>query len=254
LGSGIVGLAIPETTSTEETAAIVSQQDASPGFQEALRSLAASILLSHAERPPRKIVVTSSVPQEGKTFLIGHLGITFAQSGASTVMVECDLRKPRLADRFGKGNQGGLSLFLSGGAFPDVVETDVENLNIICAGPKPPNPMALLGSKRMSDFLKVLSEKFQFVLIDTPPVLTVSDARILASRADGLILVVRAGETPRHLIERASYQIKSSGGNLLGTALTQVKAGTSGYGFYGRYYADQSYYTDQMKPQWVQPE
>ena len=99
----------------------------------------------------------------------------------------------------------------------------------------------------MTKLLKLLSERFQFILIDTPPVLTVSDARVLAARADGLILVVRAGETPRQLIERALIQIKNSGGNLLGTALTFSKSNASGYGVYGRYYADSSYYTDVAK-------
>ena len=127
------------------------------------------------------------------------------------------------------------------------METDVENLHLVCSGPKPPNPVALLGSKRMSDFLALLKNKFQFILLDMPPVLTVSDARVVAGKVDGVIMVVKAAETPRQLVSRACEQVKSAGGVLLGTVLTGVDPGLSSYGSYAGYYMDASYYTDSSK-------
>ena len=135
--SGVVHIVPQRTASAMQDSRVFSQHVYSPGFQESLRDLAASILLSHAERPPQKILITSSVPKEGKSFLVAHLGVTLAQSGASTIMVESDLRKPRLASRFGNESTAGLSLFLAGSTFPEILETGVENLHLICAGPRP---------------------------------------------------------------------------------------------------------------------
>ncbi len=243
-----VQLSIPGEQGTALTRS-TSLGEFSVGAQESYRTLAASVLLSRAERPPQTIVVTSSVPQEGKSSLTANLGTTLAQSGASTVMVECDLRKPRLARQFGLFKTEGLTLYLSGGSLPDIVETGVENLHLVCSGPKPPNPVALLGSQRMMEFLALLAKRFQFILLDTPPVLTVSDARIIAGKVDGVIMVVRAAETPRQLVSRACEQLKSAGGVLLGTVLTGVERGLSSYsyGSYSGYYMDSSYYTDSSK-------
>lgn len=224
--------------------AAISVEKFPGGVKEAYQSLVASLLLSCPGRPPQRIVITSAVPKEGKTLLTAHLGITLAQSGASTVLVECDMRKPRLALQFGVESPCGLSLFLSGGHLPEIMASAVENLYIVCSGPQPPNPSALLNSGRMIELLDLLAKKFKFVLVDTPPVLTVADARMIVSEVDGVILAVRSGRTPRQLVRRASSHIQNAGGNLVGTVLTFADSSFSGYGRYSRHYADSSYYTD----------
>jgi polysaccharide biosynthesis transport protein len=214
--------------------------------REAFRTICATILISDAEIP-RTILVTSSVPGEGKTSVVAQLGRAFAESGASTVVVELDLRKPRLAEELGVEAHQGISLFLSGhtngAVMPEIVATSTKNLFLIPCGPKPPNPIALLGSERLSKLLTQLREDFKIVLIDTPPVLTVADARVLSSKVDGVVLVVEAGKTPRDLVERARSQLVSAGANVLGMALNRVNSDPSQFSFYEKYYHDETYYS-----------
>jgi polysaccharide biosynthesis transport protein len=214
--------------------------------REAFRTICATILISDSEIP-RTILVTSSVPGEGKTSIVAQLGRAFAESGASTVMIELDLRKPRLAEEVGVEARQGVSLFLSGhtnGAIlPEIVATSTKNLFVIPCGPKPPNPIALLGSERLSKLLTQLRQDFKIVLIDSPPVLTVADARVLSSKVDGVVLVVQAGRTPRDLVERAKIQLYNAGGNLLGVALNRVSTDHSRFASYDKYYHDETYYS-----------
>ena len=218
-----------------------------PAAREAFRALCASILLSDSATP-RTILVTSAVPGEGKTTMVEYLGKAFAESGAKTVLVELDMRKPKLAGRFQleqmDGAQGA-SLFLAGhaskGSAP-IVATATANLFLLPAGPKPPNPIALLSSERLTDLLAHLKSEFRFVLIDSPPILTVADARVIGPQVDGVVLVAKAKQTPRELIDRARTQIMSAGARMLGCALNGVESHNDFYPYYNRYYND-SYFT-----------
>ncbi len=218
-----------------------------PAAREAFRAMCASILLSDSATP-RTILVTSAVPGEGKTTMVEYLGKAFAESGAKTVLVELDMRKPKLASRFQvepmDGAQGA-SLFLAGhapkGSAP-IMATATANLFLLPAGPKPPNPIALLSSERLTDLLAHLKSEFRFVLIDSPPILTVADARVIGPQVDGVVLVAKAKQTPRELIDRARTQIMSAGARLLGCALNGVESHNDFYPYYNRYYND-SYYT-----------
>jgi polysaccharide biosynthesis transport protein len=208
-----------------------------PEVAEAMRDVCASILLSQSDRPLRVIVVTSATPSEGKTTIVGEMGRALAESGARTLLVEADLRKPLLAKSFGIDEGEGLSLFLSGQTpSPRVCETEQPNLFLVPAGPRPPNPVALLGSDRMTTFIQQMASAFRFVLLDTPPILAVADARVIGAKADGLVLVARARKTPKSLILRARTILHNSGINLLGLVLNDVDTDDLQSMYYRQYY------------------
>jgi polysaccharide biosynthesis transport protein len=212
-----------------------------PVGAEAIRSLCASILLSRSERPPRLLVITSALPGEGKTTVATELGRALSESGARTLLVECDLRRSRLAEAFGVGEAGGLSLFLSGHiAKVTVHQTPHENLFVVAAGPAAPNPVALLNSDKMSAFLREMASSYQFVIMDAPPVLPMADARVLGAKADGVVLIVRAGSTSRSLLRRVRSVLDASGASVLGAVLNGVDVrdiDSSYYSYYEQYNA-----------------
>lgn len=212
-----------------------------PVSAEAIRSLCASILLSRSERPPRVLVVTSTLPGEGKTTVATELGRALAESGARTLLVECDLRRSKLAEAFGVGEAGGLSLFLSG-HIPKVTihPTPLDALFVVAAGPAAPNPVALLNSEKMTAFIREMGSSFQFVIMDAPPVLPMADARVLGAKADGVVLIVRAGRTSRSLLRRVRSVLDASGASVLGAVLNGVDVrdmDTSYYSYYDQYNA-----------------
>lgn len=208
--------------------------------RESYRSIFASLLLSRAEKPARSVLVTSAIPQEGKTTMLTNLGATLAETGVRTLLIDADFRNPSLSGRFGVGNGKGLSVYLAGGEL-DIRETNLPNLFILPAGPFPPNPVALFASSRFAEALLVLQQQFQFVLVDSPPVLSVADALIVASKVDGVILVVKAGQTPRDIISRANLQLVRSGARVLGAAANYVDLKNPEYHYYRKYYAHKSY-------------
>jgi capsular exopolysaccharide synthesis family protein len=178
------------------------------------------------------------LPGEGKTTVVAEIGRALAQSGAKTLLVEADMRKPALAGLFGVAEDRALSLYLSGHVTsPFIFETEQPNLLVIPAGPNPPNPLALLGSERMNTFLRAATEQFRFVLLDTPPVLAVADARILSARTDGVVLVSRARSTSKNLVSRAKAVLENSGANVLGLVLTHVDLRDVEGAYYRHYYS-----------------
>lgn len=207
---------------------------------EAVRSLCASILLSRAERPPRVIVVTSAVSGEGKTTVAMQLGRALAETGGRTLLIECDMRRPSVARHFGLSEAGGLSLFLSGHtAQPTLHRIEGSELCVVSAGPVAPNPVALLNSDRMARFLADAAAEFRFVIVDTPPALSIADARIVSARADGVVIVTRANDTPQHIVRRALAVLRGSGAPLLGTVLNAAPLTGLERSYY-RYYAESS--------------
>jgi len=207
---------------------------------EAIRNVCASILLSQSDRELRVIVITSAVPEEGKTTIIGQVARALADSGARTLLVDSDLRNPGLSRNFGVSGENGLSLFLAGHVSPSprIHKTDTENLFLVGAGPQPPNPAALFNSDRMSLFLKEMASTagYRFVLLDAPPVLPVADARVLCSKADGVVMVVRARRTARNLLLRARDILDNSGANLLGIVLNGADNDDQESSYYRNYY------------------
>lgn len=211
-------------------------------FAEAFRSLRTSVLLSHAERPPRTILFTSSSPGEGKTTTAVNTAISLTQTGARVMLIDGDLRKPGLHKMLNINHQPGLSTYLTRGITIDsvIVPNRIENLWIIPSGPVPPNPSELLSSRKMREAVKVLSERYDFVILDSPPVST-PDALILSTMVDGVILVIQCGETPRELVQRAKQSLEDVNAKIFGVVLNRMDVGQDGYYYYyyRYYYADE---------------
>jgi capsular exopolysaccharide synthesis family protein len=208
--------------------------------RESYRSLCASLLLSKAEKPASCILITSAIPREGKTTTSANLGVTLAETGAPTLLIDSDFRNPSLSGRFGAVNGKGLSVHLAGGEI-DIRETELPNLYILPAGPTPPNPVALFTASRFSETLARLRQRFQFILIDSPPVLSLAESSIIASKVDGVILVVKAADTPTEIVTRANTQLIRSGACVLGAAVNHLDLRHPEYSYFSKYYFDERY-------------
>ncbi len=204
---------------------------------EAYRALRTSLLLSRAGGI-KSIVVTSAAPKEGKTTLASNLAIALAQLDRQVVLVDGDLYNPRLHEIFGVSNRLGLASVLAGQVhFLEVfTATRVPGVTLVPAGPTPPDPSVLLASDSMSHFLTALGSTFDFVVIDSPPVGAVTDAVLLGTQSDGVILCVRAGNTPREVSAGARDKLMWSGVRILGVALTMAEDETRRADYYDTYY------------------
>jgi polysaccharide biosynthesis transport protein len=213
---------------------------------EAYRGLRTSIMFTAVEHKRKVLLFTSSGPKEGKTTTAVNLAIVMAQSGEKTLLLDADLRQPRIEKTFGIKTEHGLSEILAAGESIDaaVHHTEVQNLDVIACGAIPPNPSELLGSKKMEALLEELEKKYDRIIIDSPPVLAVTDAVVLAGKVDGTILVVKCGETHRNAALQSKEILGSvESSNVIGAVLNMVeKNQTSGYyyyyGKYGKYGQD----------------
>lgn len=203
---------------------------------EAYRTLRTNLMFSQSVRL-RTMVVTSAGPADGKTTTSSNVAATFAQQGMRVVLVDCDLRRPRIHEVFGLNKEPGLSQLILGynGVEEVIRPSGVENLSIISSGTPPPNPSELLGSERMMSVLRDLRDSFDLVVLDTPPVLLAPEASVLAAGADGVVLVVRAGVTQRAAAQDAAQQLHTVGANLVGTVLNDPDAKLPGYSSYYAY-------------------
>lgn len=204
---------------------------------ESFRSLRTSILLSAAERPPRVILVASALPEEGKTTISCNLAISLAQLGRHVLLIDSDLRRPAANKLFNLTREVGIVNCLTGQReLRDVVQpSGTDGLDVLVCGPIPPNPAELLSSEKMEKLLAQARETYDFVIMDSPPVLRVADARVLARLTDGVVLVVRS-TTPRDVALRAQAYIQSAGGWTLGAVLNSVDISADS-GYYYSYYA-----------------
>jgi capsular exopolysaccharide synthesis family protein len=221
------------------TTALAMITDARSPITESYRHLRTSLLLSSAGKPPKTILITSSQPAEGKTTTGINTAFMLAQTGAEVLMIDCDLRRPRLHAQFGVPNTKGLTTWLSGEKNIDglVQQCDREpNLKVLTSGPVPPNPAELLGSEEMRKLLGVLSEKYAHIVIDSPPAISFTDASILSTMVDGVILVVHGGRSSRAVVRRAKQQLLDVGAHIFGVVLNNVKVETHDY-YYSRYYS-----------------
>ena len=211
---------------------------------EAYRSLRTSILLSHSDKRPQKILVTSALVSEGKTTTAINTAVVMAQTGARTIMMDLDMRRPSLGRIFGINGKAGMSNFLSGNAdmASQIRNTPFPNLYILPAGPSPPNPAELIGSKRMKGALALLEQYFEYIVIDSPPVLSVTDPLVVSRHVDGVIFVIHGGKTHRDALRKASESIVNVGGRILGAVINNVNIQSSEYSYYYRYYYHDHYY------------
>lgn len=206
---------------------------------EDYRTVRTSILFSHADSSPKTIAFTSTVPQEGKSATISNLAVSFAQLEGRVLLVDADLRKPRLSKIFNLRNTTGLSSFLAGkSGYEEVIQkTSIENVWTIPSGPHPPNPAELLNSKAMKELLARAKDEFSVVLLDTPPVLAVIDPVIISSLVDSTVFVVRAGKTTRRSLQRAVEEVRKSKADVMGVVFNEVRMGRQSIGtpFYHYY-------------------
>ena len=225
--------------------AMVSLEDNRSATAEAYRHLRTSLLFSSAGKPPQTILITSSQPSEGKTTTAINTAITLAQSGADVVIIDCDLRRPRLHSHFAMENGHGLTNYLSGEKNTDNLLKPFEGLpklKVITSGPIPPNPAELLSSNEMKNLLQFLKGQYNHVIIDSPPAISFTDAAILSTLVDGVILVAMAGKSSLHLIRRFKQRLSTIGARIYGVVLNGVKLNSVEYNYYGYGYTS-DYYT-----------
>jgi succinoglycan biosynthesis transport protein ExoP len=213
-------------------------------LSEAYRNIRTSILLSFSGKPPKKIAISSPNPAEGKTTTAINTAITLAQTGAQVLIIEADLRKPRIHKIFEQENGLGLSNFLSGHAelHSIIRKTKIPNLCYILSGPIPPNPSELLSSFVFKGMIECLGEQFDHIILDAPPILGFADAVILSTFVDGVILVVQGGKTPRETLQRAKDVLFQVNARILGVVINRVNIRRSRYDGYGYYYYRYQYY------------
>ena len=216
--------------------ALVALEDNRSAVAEAYRHLRTSLLFSSAGKPPQTILITSSQPAEGKTTTAINTAITLAQSGAEVVIIDCDLRRPRLHSHFGLENSSGLTNYLSGDRNTENLLKPFPNmpqLKIVTSGPIPPNPAELLSSNEMKNLLQFLKGNFQHVIIDSPPAISFTDAAILSTLVDGVVLVAMAGKSSIHLMRRFKQRLSNIGARIYGVVLNGVKTNSTEYAYYG---------------------
>jgi capsular exopolysaccharide synthesis family protein len=228
-------------TSKEGRAELVSHNMPQSQMSEAFRALRTSLLLSQADHPPQVILMTSALPREGKTTAAVNLAVTLAQLGDKTLLVDADLRKPGInrALSLVDGKHAGLSSYLAGVSSLDLITVPhpaITNLDAIPTGPIPPNPADLLSSRRLTELISELRTRYKFVVIDSPPVMAATDAVILSVLVDGVLMVVRSGETPKEAFTRTRDLLVGVKCHMLGVVLNAVDASSPDYYYSYRYY------------------
>jgi non-specific protein-tyrosine kinase len=211
---------------------LITLTDPRSAAAEAYRTLRTNLMFSSIEQPIQTLLVTSVSESEHKSVTLANLAVTFAQSGHRTILVDCDLHRPSQHDIWGISNDYGLTTMMleqAAMSTPPLAETGVEELAILPSGPLPPIPADVLSSQRMNEIIGVLKARADYVLFDSPPVLAASDAALLGSKLDGVLLVIRAGHTRRDHVARAKEALEQINVRLIGTVLTNApreRAGT----------------------------
>ena len=216
---------------------LVPHTDARSPIAESYRAFRTSLLLASANSP-KVIVITSSFAREGKTTTSVNLATVLAQMGKPVLLLDADLRRPRLQKVFqGKMNLGLVNYLAANIPLDDIIQpTEVPNLSVVLSGPIPPNPSELLASDRMKHLIAEMRSKYAYVIFDSPPVLAVTDAIVLAAAADGVVLTVHGGKTPRELVQRSSERLRQANIPVLGALLNNLDLHQYGYTYKKGYY------------------
>lgn len=222
---------------SETKAELVTLHSPQSMASEAYRGIRTSVLFSSVESIPKAILISSSGPKEGKTITATNLAIAMAQSGSKVIILDCDLRKPKIHEVFGISRDQGVTNLLVGNS--DIKEaifhTEIRKLDVIPCGPIPPNPSELLGSKRMLSFLKILRKTYARIIIDSAPITVFTDGVVLSKHVDGVVLVVRANDTAREIAQDGVSHLQNVGAHILGAILNGVDMDRYGY-YYNQYY------------------
>ncbi|HXF42498.1 MAG TPA: polysaccharide biosynthesis tyrosine autokinase [Pyrinomonadaceae bacterium] len=222
------------------TALVTLEEQQSP-MAEAYRHLRTSLLFSSAGKPPQSILITSSQPAEGKTTTAVNTAITLAQAGVDVIIVDCDLRRPRLHNYFDLENSKGLTNYLSGDKNTEnLIKScrDLPRLKVITSGPIPPNPAELLSSNEMRNLIQFLRSRYKHIIIDSPPAISFTDAAILSTIVDGVVIVAMAGKSSLHLMRRFKQRLTTIGARIYGVVLNGLKSNSIEYEYYSSSYYD----------------
>jgi polysaccharide biosynthesis transport protein len=235
--------------SSKEAVELVTQVRPQSQMAESYRALRTSLLLSNLGSPPKVIMVTSALPQEGKTTTSINCGVVLAQKGVRVLLIDADLRRPSIHKTLGMGPRSGLSNVLTGSGTLDQAitrSTILPNLYILPAGTPPPNPAELLASGNMRDVLAQLREQYDHIVVDTPPSLSVTDAVVLSPRADAVLLVIRSGKTTKQALRRARDILAQVNAKVVGVLLNAVDLSSPDYYYYYEYQGKYAgYYRDE---------
>ena len=216
---------------------LIAHNDLKNPATEAYRVIRTSIQFAQAGKELKTLAVTSCIPNDGKSMTAANLAVVLTQAGKSVLLIDCDMRNPTVHKNFNLSNKVGLSSCISmGTALSDAVQkTSIEGLYALTGGVIPPNPSELLGSEQMKNVLQRAKEQYDYVLIDTPPVMPVTDALIVSRFVDGMILVIASAEVKVEMARDVKNQLVNAGANILGVVLNKVRSEHHGYG-YGYYY------------------
>lgn len=212
-------------TIEKNTSPLIALSDPRSPAAEAYRALRTNIMFSSLDQPLRTLLATSTAADEGKSTTIANLAVTMAQSEQRVILVDCDLRRPSLHTLFGLPQEPGLTTMIldQSGGDPPLQRTQVPGLLLLSSGPLPPRPADILGSKRMEAMIAQLRSLADIVLFDTPPVIAVTDAAVLATRVDGVLLVLQAGRTRRDRAREARALLDKVKANIVGVVLNNAK-------------------------------
>lgn len=216
---------------------LIAHNDLKNPATEAYRVIRTSIQFAQAGKELKTLAVTSCIPNDGKSMTAANLAVVLTQAGKSVLLIDCDMRNPTVHKNFNLSNKVGLSSCISmGTALSDAVQkTSIEGLYALTGGVIPPNPSELLGSEQMKNVLQRAKEQYDYVLIDTPPVMPFTDALIVSRFVDGMILVIASAEIKVEMARDVKNQLQHAGANILGVVLNKVRSEHHGYG-YGYYY------------------
>jgi len=251
LGISVLGV-IPLLESKEESIIDLILKEPKSVYAESYKTIRTSILLSFADNPPKNVLITSMSQEEGKTVTSVNLAIAFARLGHSVLLVDADLRKPSVHTIFNLNNLSGLSTYLAGATndLEVIFKEPLSNLTVIPSGPIPPNPSELLGSSRMHDLISNIKSRFDIIIWDSPPLMTVTDGLILSKLLDATIIVVKAGKTTYEIVSRGLKILKGRretdvAARVIGMVINafDIKKADKDYYYYNYY----TYYTSEKK-------
>jgi succinoglycan biosynthesis transport protein ExoP len=237
--------------SSNEAVELVSQSRPQSQMAESYRALRTSLLLSNLGAPPKVIMVTSALPQEGKSTTSINTAVVLAQKGVRVLLIDADLRRPSIHKTLGMGPRSGLSNVLTGSTTLQqaiTISPVLANLHILPAGTPPPNPAELLASTNMRDVLEELRAQYDHIVVDTPPTLSVTDAVVLSPRADAIVLVIRSGQTTKQSLRRARDVLTQVNAKVSGVLLNAVDLSSPDYYYYYEYKGKYSHYYRDGEP------